>query len=77
MGENWDPSLMCIIIFAIIPSIWFFAMDSKVGKKPLFSAAFQLPSRTDIDFPLIFGAILFGTGWGIFGLCPGPALGKI
>eukprot|EP01080_Neovahlkampfia_damariscottae_P000378 gene378-6792_t len=76
MGENWDPSLMCIIVFAILPSIWTFTHpEVKHNKrKPLFSSQFSLPTRSDINLPLIIGAILFGTGWGIFGLCPGPAL---
>jgi uncharacterized protein len=32
------------------------------------------PSRNDIDAPLVAGAVLFGIGWGLIGICPGPAL---
>jgi uncharacterized membrane protein YedE/YeeE len=32
------------------------------------------PTKTDIDRPLVIGAALFGIGWGLVGLCPGPAL---
>ena len=35
------------------------------------------PSATDIDRPLLIGAALFGIGWGIVGLCPGPAIADL
>lgn len=37
----------------------------------------QLPVRTDIDISLVAGAVLFGTGWGLLGLCPGPAVAML
>jgi uncharacterized membrane protein YedE/YeeE len=40
----------------------------------LFAENFQVPSRKDIDRPLLIGALLFGVGWGLSGYCPGPAL---
>jgi uncharacterized membrane protein YedE/YeeE len=42
--------------------------------RPLFADAFTLPARHDIDARLILGAIVFGAGWGLVGLCPGPAV---
>ena len=36
--------------------------------------SFSLPTRRDIDLPLVFGSLLFGLGWGLVGFCPGPAL---
>jgi uncharacterized membrane protein YedE/YeeE len=44
---------------------------------PLFSQVFSLPTRTDIDPGLLLGAAIFGTGWGIAGFCPGPAITSI
>jgi hypothetical protein len=46
-------------------------------KIPLLVDKFQLPSRGDADAKLIFGASIFGIGWGIAGLCPGPAIASI
>lgn len=45
--------------------------------KPLFGEKFALPDRTDLDPRLIAGAALFGIGWGIAGLCPGPAVASL
>jgi len=41
---------------------------------PLFSPAFAMPTRTDIDLRLVGGAVIFGLGWGLAGFCPGPVL---
>ena len=43
-------------------------------RAPLLAPRNQWPSRTDIDRPLLIGSALFGIGWGLVGLCPGPAL---
>jgi uncharacterized protein len=46
-------------------------------KQPLFGDVFHLPTKADIDPNLIAGAALFGTGWGLVGYCPGPAIAAI
>jgi uncharacterized protein len=43
-------------------------------ERPIFAARYVWPIRNDIDQPLILGSIVFGIGWGVVGLCPGPAL---
>jgi len=43
-------------------------------RRPILAAQHLWPTRTDIDGPLVVGSVLFGTGWGLVGLCPGPAL---
>src|SRR3974390_371706 len=45
--------------------------------RPVFAAEHLWPNRTDIDQPLIVGSVLFGIGWGLAGLCPGPALANL
>ena len=42
--------------------------------QPLFAKHFSLPTHNDIDLPLIVGAAIFGIGWAMAGLCPGPAI---
>jgi len=44
---------------------------------PVFAERFSLPDRTDLDARLITGSVLFGVGWGIAGLCPGPAVAAL
>ena len=44
---------------------------------PLFDDTFHIPTRRDIDKPLIIGGVLFGAGWGLVGYCPGPAIAGI
>ena len=43
-------------------------------KKPLFAVSFSLPGKSDLDKDLIAGAVIFGIGWGLAGICSGPAL---
>lgn len=73
---NWDPSLAFVMGGALIVTFIGYRLVLK-GKKPLFEDRFRLPTRKDIDAPLIAGAALFGIGWGLAGLCPGPALASV
>ena len=74
--EDWDPSLMFVMVGAIlIFSPLYFIFKKK--SKPIFAKVFTFPSKKDIDKNLIIGASLFGAGWGLVGLCPGPAISAI
>ena len=74
--DSWDPSLMFVMIGAIlIFSPLHFIFKRKY--QPLFSKSFDVPSNKNIDKNLIIGAIMFGAGWGLAGLCPGPAISAI
>ncbi len=70
----WDPSLAFVMLGAI--AVYLAAYRGLVlkAKRPLFAERFSLPTRTDIDLPLLAGAAIFGVGWGLSGFCPGPAL---
>jgi uncharacterized membrane protein YedE/YeeE len=69
----WDPSLLVVMVAALVVSGLGF-MLAKRRDRPLLAAQNQWATRTDIDPPLVIGALLFGAGWGLVGLCPGPAL---
>ena len=74
-GE-WDPSLAFVMIGALIVSSPLFHLF-KNKEKPIFSTSFSISENKEIDKRLIFGSILFGAGWGVAGLCPGPAISSI
>ena len=73
---NWDPSLA----FVIGPAILVMAIAVQLGKRrgqPLFDNSFHEPALRSIDRRLVGGAALFGIGWGMSGICPGPAISLI
>ena len=70
---NWDASLMLVMGGAVAVTLIAFRFVVK-REKPLLERKFELPTRKDIDLPLVAGAAIFGIGWGIGGYCPGPAL---
>jgi uncharacterized membrane protein YedE/YeeE len=74
-GE-WDPSLAFVMIGALIVSSPLFHLF-KNKEKPIFSSSFSISENKEIDKRLIIGSILFGAGWGLIGLCPGPAISSI
>jgi uncharacterized protein len=69
---GWDPSLAVVMAVALI--VTFLGYRLARPHKPVFAAASQWPTQTRIDRPLIVGSVLFGVGWGLVGLCPGPAI---
>jgi len=76
IAGDWDPSLAFVMGGALITTLIGYKFILK-NPKPLFEKGFQLPTRKDIDAPLIIGASLFGIGWGLVGLCPGPAISGV
>ena len=70
---DWDPSLAVVMVAALIVSGLGFAL-AKQRARPAFAAESLWPTKSDIDRPLVIGSALFGAGWGLVGLCPGPAL---
>lgn len=70
---DWQPALMAVMVSAIAVFTMAYAFSHKM-KQPWFHSVFHKPSLTRLDARLITGASLFGIGWGMVGLCPGPAL---
>ncbi|MGJ8686056.1 MAG: DUF6691 family protein [Spongiibacteraceae bacterium] len=73
---TWDPSLALVMGGALILTIPGFKWVT--GRSmPAFDGQFHLPTRKDIDTRLVLGAVLFGIGWALVGLCPGPVLAAL
>lgn len=73
---DWDPSLAFVMIGAI--AVGFFAFrEARQRKWSVLGLSIDLPERTNIDRPLVIGALLFGIGWGLSGFCPGPAVASV
>lgn len=73
---NWDPSLAFVMGGALIVTAIGYRLVW-MRQRPVFEPAFQVPGNRSIDSKLAIGAVLFGLGWGLVGLCPGPAIAAI
>lgn len=69
----WDPSLALVMAGAIGVGFFAFALAKKRTIN-YFGGALHLPKSTQIDKPLVMGAVFFGAGWGLAGFCPGPGI---
>ena len=69
----WDPSLAVVMAAALAVSVPGFMLANQ-RPRPWLAKQYFWPSKSEVDLPLVTGAALFGIGWGLVGLCPGPAL---
>ena len=69
----WDPSLAVVMAAALAVALPGFRLADR-GARPWFAREYFGPGKSGIDLPLVTGAAMFGIGWGLVGLCPGPAL---
>ena len=73
LSGDWDPSLAFVMAGALGVNLTLYQLILR-RRGPLFALKFHLPTRSDIDAKLLIGSTLFGAGWGLGGLCPGPGL---
>ena len=73
---NWDPSLLFVMGGGVLVTIITFRFLLK-RPNPVFGGQLILPTKQDLDTPLLAGAGIFGVGWALGGLCPGPALSAL
>lgn len=73
---NWDPTLAFVMMGAILPMAIAWLIQRSM-KKPLADKSFSLPAQRKIDAPLAIGAVIFGAGWGLTGICPGPGIANL
>ena len=72
-GE-WNPSLAFVMGGAVLSYLVLQLWKQRNFSIPVLGGSFQIPTRKDLDRSLIIGALLFGSGWGLGGYCPGPAI---
>jgi uncharacterized protein len=73
---DWDPTLAFVMGGALLPMVIAWQIHNRI-KAPLAAEFFSVPNGKKIDRELLSGAALFGVGWGIAGLCPGPAIADL
>ena len=73
---DWDPSLAFVMGGAVLVNAIGHRFVMK-RKAPIQCATFSMPRSTNIDKPLVIGSVIFGVGWGLAGLCPGPVVASL
>ncbi|MCE4226470.1 YeeE/YedE family protein [Methylobacterium sp. C25] len=76
VAGRWDPSLAFVLGGAVGVSSIGYVIAARM-RNPVMASRFDVPTTRIVDARLIGGATLFGIGWGLVGLCPGPALAAL
>ncbi len=74
IAGNWDPTLAFVMGGGLAVYLPGYYLLVKPRGKTLFGDPCDLPTATKLDAKLILGASIFGVGWGLSGICPGPAI---
>jgi uncharacterized membrane protein YedE/YeeE len=73
IAGSWDPSLAFVMAGAVATTALGYRLVLR-RPRPLLASGFRLPTPRRIDARILVGSVLFGIGWGLSGLCPGPAV---
>jgi uncharacterized membrane protein YedE/YeeE len=73
VAGKWDPTLAFVLMAALVPSSLAYLVVRRM-RRPVMAEEFCIPQNRTIETRLLAGAGMFGIGWGLVGLCPGPAL---
>lgn len=73
LAGAWDPTLGFVLAASLVPSALAYLLVRRMSR-PVMAEEFCIPQQRIIESRLLAGAALFGVGWGLVGLCPGPAI---
>jgi uncharacterized membrane protein YedE/YeeE len=73
---SWDPTLIFVMAGGLAVTTIGYKLIFR-RSSPVVDDKFHLPTQRQIDLPLVGGAALFGVGWGLAGICPGPAFADL
>lgn len=76
VAGEWDPTLVFVMGGAVLVTLITFRFVLR-RPRPVLEQQFHLPSKKQVDAPIVVGAAVFGIGWGLAGYCPGPALASL
>eukprot|EP00002_Diphylleia_rotans_P004045 TRINITY_DN12908_c0_g1_i4.p1 TRINITY_DN12908_c0_g1~~TRINITY_DN12908_c0_g1_i4.p1 ORF type:complete len:133 (-),score=34.31 TRINITY_DN12908_c0_g1_i4:24-422(-) len=71
--DEWDSSLAFVMGVGVTLNLVYFHYILK-QEKPVCNVKFSVPNNRVVDAKLVIGSCLFGAGWGLAGMCPGPAI---
>lgn len=77
VAGNWDPSLAFVMGGALLVFVPAYQVLIKPRRKPVAAETFSISINKHIDRKLVSGAALFGLGWGLAGICPGPVVSSL
>ncbi len=75
LSRAWDPTLVFVMGGALLPMA--IAWRLAYGRTALTGAEIMQPQNAQLDQKLVIGSLCFGVGWGLVGLCPGPAIASL
>lgn len=70
---KFNPALLYVMVTSVLINLIAFRLIY-LTKKPVLDTQFYLPVNTDLEKKLVVGSIIFGLGWGLTGICPGPSI---